>query len=212
MLEDNIQFEEIRSDEQQGKTSTHAFKSPISGAYSDLFSELKDKCDPAKFMNPYDPEKVNKANTLFSQIITSDKHDEWLMKLYRQRAMEDLGVKFATKKIYDDLITICNPENFTGEFYNPSMLAHANAVYQRILENADNVVELEKLMMESTDLIEFVKEKNRIQRDQLNALIIEQRKIDARKAAKEKQEFIIGITITGLFLIGVIIAIIIQNH
>ena len=70
--EDNIFFEEI------GKEKTvHAellktnFKQPISGYYTSLHAELKKKCAPQNFMAPYDPEMVDKANVLYSEILAT---------------------------------------------------------------------------------------------------------------------------------------------
>lgn len=152
MEEDNISFEEV-VDARRQTTSSAVFKSPIPGDYSDLFTELKEKCDPARFMSPYDPEKVDKANAIYSELLCANPEDNSLMKEFRRRAMEELGVKFSTERLYDKLIAACNPTRFTGTNYDKNKLTQANTVYREILENADNILSLELLENRASDLL-----------------------------------------------------------
>ena len=153
MNDENIIFEEVAPNGQQTQPSA-VFKSPIPGNYTDLFTELKEKCDPAHFINPYDPEKVDKANTIYSELLAANPNDMAKMKEFRRRAMDELEVKFATKKLYDRLILACNPSRFTGKNYDNKKLTKANTLYRKILENADNVFGLEELETVASDLLQ----------------------------------------------------------
>ena len=94
-------------------------------------------------MNPYEPEKVSKANELYSEVLTTNAQDDGKLKELRLRAREELGVKFSTELLYEKLTAACNPKNFTGEAYNKERLELANRLYQAVLMNADNVFALE---------------------------------------------------------------------
>lgn len=165
--EDNIFFEEI------GKEKTvHAeqlktiFKQPISGNYTSLHAELKKKCAPQNFMAPYDPEMVDKANVLYSEILATTPQEIEQLKQLRFRAIEELNIKFSTEGLYNRLKNACNPRNFTGESYNKERLELANRLYQKVLENADNVLELEEIEEQAKELIEeWEKRKKKIEEE-----------------------------------------------
>ena len=152
MQEENISFEEIGKDETaRSEKSSSLFKQPIRGRFQSLYEELKARCAPENFMNPYEPEKVSKANELFSEILATDIHDDGKLKELRLRAMEELGVKFSTEMLYEKLTDVCNPKNFTGEAYNKERLELANRLYQAVLMNADNVFVLEEIEEEAKE-------------------------------------------------------------
>lgn len=156
MQEDNIRFEEIGKDETvHAEQSSTLFKQPVRGRYQNLHAELKAKCAPENFMNPYDPGKVSKANELYAEIIATDTQAEEKLKSFRLRAIEELGVKFSTEELYEKLTAACNPKNFTGDSYNKERLELANLFYQQILKNADNIFALEEIEKEAK---EFVKD------------------------------------------------------
>ena len=125
--------------------SSDVFKQPIPGRYHSLYKELKVRCAPENFMDPYEPEKVSKANELYSEVLATDAHDDGKLKRLRSRAMEELGVQFSTELLYEKLSAVCNPKNFTGDAYDKERLKLANRLYQAVLKNADNVVALEEI-------------------------------------------------------------------
>ena len=93
MQEDNISFEEIGKDETAHAEQFQAlFKQPVRGRYQDLHAELKARCAPENFMNPYEPEKVSKANELYSEVLSTDAQAEEQLKQLRLRAIEELGI------------------------------------------------------------------------------------------------------------------------
>jgi len=158
MQEDNISFEEIGKEETAHAEQTQAlFKQPIRGRYQSLHAELKVRCAPENFMNPYEPEKVSKANELYSEVLATDAQADEKLKQLRLRAIEELGIKFSTEELFDKLSAACNPKNFTGESYNKKRLELANRLYQTVLMNADNVLALEEIEGEAKELIETYK-------------------------------------------------------
>lgn len=164
MQEDNINFEEIGKDEAvHAERSSALFKQPIRGHYESLHEELKARCAPENFMNPYEPEKVSMSNVLFSEILATDKHAEEKLKSLRLRAMEELGIKFSTEQLYEKLTAACNPKNFTGGSYNKERLELANGLYQQILMNADDIFALEEIEDKAGNLIKEYKRETQTQ-------------------------------------------------
>ena len=164
MQEENINFEEIGKDETaHAEQSSAVFKQPIRGHYDSLHEELKARCAPENFMNPYEPEKVSRANKLYSEILSIDKNDDEKLKLLRLRAMEELGIKFSTEQLYEKLTAACNPKNFTGDSYNEERLELANGLYQQILMNADDIFALEEIEGKAGDLIKEYKRETQTQ-------------------------------------------------
>ena len=155
MQEDNINFEEIGKNEAaHAEQSSALFKQPIRGRYESFHDELKARCAPENFMNPYEPEKVSRANKLYSEILSIDKNDDEKLKLLRLRAMEELGIKFSTEQLFEKLIAACNPKNFTGDSYNKERLELANGLYQQILMNADDIFVLEEIEEKAKELLD----------------------------------------------------------
>ena len=77
MQEENISFEEIGKNETAHvEQSSSLFKQPIRGRFQSLYEELKARCAPENFMNPYEPAKVSKANQLYSEVLGTDVHDD----------------------------------------------------------------------------------------------------------------------------------------
>ena len=155
MQEDNISFEEIGKEETIHAEQPQAlFKQPIRGRYQGLHAELKARCAPENFMNPYEPEKVSKANELYSEVLHTDAQADEQLKRLRLRAIEELGIQFSTEELFDRLSAACNPKNFTGDSYNKERLELANRLYQAVLMNADNVLALEDIKGEAKELME----------------------------------------------------------
>ena len=146
MQEEYINFEEISKDETaHADQSSPLFKQPIRGRYESLHAELKARCAPENFMNPYEPEKVSRANELYAEVLATNTQADEELKSLRLRAMEELGVKFSTEQLFEKLTAVCNPKNFTGDSYNKERLELANGLYQQILMNADNIFTLEEI-------------------------------------------------------------------
>lgn len=121
-------------------------KTPIDGYYESLFVELTSKCHPRNFMQPYDHQKVKIANEIYSEALQSE-NDIDRQKALRLRAIEELGIHFSTRAVYQKLLEIVNPQRFM-EDYDAEKVALSNDFYQRIKDNADDIIELEDIMEE----------------------------------------------------------------
>jgi len=114
--------------------------------YENLFEELKAKCHPKQFMEPYDHEKVKLANELYARILEA-KDDTKRLEELRVEAKEKLAVKFSSKNLYEKLMRVTNPANFMNP-YDAEKVAIANDYYQKVQQNASNIVELEAIWKE----------------------------------------------------------------
>jgi len=153
--DDYLIFTEVSKDESSNKKESNNEKLPIENKYSTLYEELVARCDPACFMEPYDKERVNCANEIYSQVLLNENSPDVLRQL-RSRAIKELDVKFGTLYLYKELKRICNPKNFTGENYNADYLMMANNLYSQVCEYADDIEKLEEIEKQASDLIEIV--------------------------------------------------------
>ena len=112
-----------------------------------LLHELKKKCFPKNFMEPYDFEKVEIANELYPLLSSDNLSTEEVFNL-RDRAINELGVTIDTDVIFEELSAICNPKNFM-EPYDAKKVSIANRLYRRVIENKSNIVELERIREEA---------------------------------------------------------------
>lgn len=179
---EEIIFEEItKSDRSIAPSNTSQYPSYIPGVYYYIFDELYDKCDPKKYMNPYDYEKVKIANNLFRKIMENRDNEDELIKI-REEAVNQLGITLSTERLFKELSETLNPRNFCDDSDN---LALANEFYNQVLSNADNLKFLEEQSKDSQvmKLQEIAKEviKQRNQRD-------ENTKVAAGIASKIRKE------------------------
>lgn len=135
-------------------------KEPIPGSYDSLYEELKQRCNPENFIEPYDKKKIDVANEIYQQLLESSQDDSQLKEL-RHRALKDLEVKFSTEKLYHYLAGICYPKNFTGEYYDAQNLRLANELHPKIKENADDIEVLEDCELKAKDLICIIEERRK---------------------------------------------------
>ncbi len=99
--------------------------------YDTLYDELVEKCNPAIYMNPYNAEKVEISNQIYSQLDTNMNNISVLIEL-RNQAIKKLGLSFSAKELYDKLCDIYNPNNYIGEKYDADKLHVANQIYAKI--------------------------------------------------------------------------------
>lgn len=68
------------------------------------------------------------------------------LRVFRQIAIRDLGVKFATQKMYDKLCAYCDLRKYSDKNnYDAHKVELANGFLQDIRNNADNIVVLEDI-------------------------------------------------------------------
>lgn len=201
---DDIIFEEIKRDTGASAQQQVAIKEPVQGDFASLYDELLFRCDPARFMEPYDSKKVSISNEIYAQIIQKKPSDEVLKEL-RSRAIKDLDVKFSTSHLYYDLLRVCDPKSFTGENYNKENLSLANHLYKDTIENADDIERLEMIQQMAAKLIEIDKKKEEAKRQKDGK---EKQIADTKKEIEETKAKIADtnddavILLIGVFMVG----------
>ena len=117
-------------------------------SYPSLYLELRDKCNPKNFMVPYNKEKVDEANNLFKELLSTDEKDKEKLRDIRDRgAAGMLGIKFSTKLLYENLLEYCNPEKFINPYHFESIQI-GNKYYSLVNEYRNDIRMLEKLEIE----------------------------------------------------------------
>ena len=116
--------------------------------YNTLYDELKEKCNPAIYMNPYNAEKVEISNQIYSQLETNKNNISVLIEL-RNQAIKKLGLSFSAKELFDKLCEIYNPNNYVGEKYDADKLHVANQIYSKVQSMSDDIVGLENIAKEN---------------------------------------------------------------
>ena len=112
--------------------------------YSNLYEELREKCNPSNYMNPYNAEKVEIANSIFSQL-DGFKDDVDTLVLLRNQAINKLGLSFSSTALFNKLCDIYNPSNFMGKNYDAEKLSAANKIFAQIQQKKDDIIELERI-------------------------------------------------------------------
>lgn len=110
-------------------------------------AELLEKCNPSVFMNPYNHDKVETANTISIKLNEATCLED--LKCLREMALS-LGVKVSTSQIFEYLKTVCNPINFAG---SKDLFSAANNLYGRILESKNNISELDSILHQAEGTI-----------------------------------------------------------
>ena len=120
--------------------------------YESLYAELKIKCNPNKFMVPYDKERVSQANELYRQLMETSPQNEETLRQLRSKAIKELGVCFSSKALFQFLCNTCHPRNFMSP-YNAEKVEIANKLYAQVLEKAYNIEALENIQRSAKQLL-----------------------------------------------------------
>ncbi len=121
-----------------------------------LYEELKYRCSPERYMEPYNPEKIDLAADLYAEVLKCNEYgDKKTQEELRKKASTTLGVKFSTRRLYDKLSNKCHPQNFTNSInYDAEKVKLANKYYQKINEYCDDIDALETLEVEINNLFQ----------------------------------------------------------
>lgn len=150
MNQENIKWKEMNvMDTMKSVADEKKICSPITDNFGgSLYKELKYRCNPERYMEPYDPEKVRIANQLYSQIPIPNENNQVsakVLKSIRNEAIELLSIKFSTEVLYNRLKKMCYPRIYMNENYDKEKLDIANELYQDVLKYASDIVKLEEL-------------------------------------------------------------------
>lgn len=110
----------------------------------DLWYVLERKCNPQKYMSPYNKEMVNKANSIYAELQKTDKSDEIFLKEIRRRIESELQISFIDKDEIESLKYIANPSNYMQP-YNAEKVALANELYAKLQDETIHIDELDSI-------------------------------------------------------------------
>lgn len=110
--------------------------------YVSLYAELKDKCNPKKYMSPCNKEKVDIANELYQELISLGK--EGSLHPIMDKAVQKLGITISTRRLYEKLLKYCYPNSFMDS-YDFDTIQIANYYYSLVEEYRNDICELERL-------------------------------------------------------------------
>lgn len=130
-----------------------------------LYDELRDKCNPERFMEPYEKEKVELAIEIFSELDKDKQYrynDEHFISL-RNRAISELGIHISTQKLYDFLDKYLNPKVYSDIHpYDKDRVNKANEFYSRMQEVKDDIIALEQIQKDANSFIHDSTWKNKL--------------------------------------------------
>ena len=207
--EGNIKWEEISKVMRDGKNPSgtqeaiEAHKISHSETYESLYMELLDKCNPKNFMEPYDKKKVDAAILIYNDLSRIDKTNEKHIRVIRDRATLELGIKVSTDRLYNELIDYCNPQNFlTAVPFQADLLQAANHFYAEVRANKNDIHELERLssLIYASKVISLFYEKRRIKEEEERR--IKEEDLKEREAAADRAMWILA------FLVPIIIVVV----
>jgi len=85
-------------------------------------------CHPNNFMTPFDKEKIDKANILYSKVLEVLGDDRESLKALVDDAMRELSISFIDDNVLNKLKKQCNPSNFMNP-YNAEKVTLATELF-----------------------------------------------------------------------------------
>ena len=140
--------------------------------YEFLYDELLDKCNPSKFkIESVGLEKFNVANEIYAQLKSGGSDvPEGILITLRNRAMDELGVYISTKKKFDHLKSIFDPEIYINRVpYNEQRVREAGKWYEQILKSANDIRALEVI---ESNAMDFIQDEERQKDEQSRAKMV----------------------------------------
>ena len=202
--EGNIKWEEISKVMRDGKNPSGTQEAIEAHKISHSeYMELLDKCNPKNFMEPYDKKKVDAAILIYNDLSRIDKTNEKHIRVIRDRATLELGIKVSTDRLYNELIDYCNPQNFlTAVPFQADLLQAANHFYAEVRANKNDIHELERLssLIYASKVISLFYEKRRIKEEEERR--IKEEDLKEREAAADRAMWILA------FLVPIIIVVV----
>ena len=131
--------------------------------YNTLYDELHDKCNPEKFMEPYEKEKVDVANEIYAELVSRQGcSDENIVDL-RNKAIRELGIRISTHKLFAYLDKYLNPKVYMGkEPYDKERVSQANGYYSRMQTAKNDIIALEQIQQDAHEFIEKKIEEDKV--------------------------------------------------
>lgn len=170
--------------------------------YRNLYHEMLEKCNPALFLEPYNPKKLAVANSIYSILKQHEKEYNVLdkdmpqeLRLLRNEAALSLEVSFTTKRLFKFLEKRVHPKQFVDANYNKELLDLSNEVYNELLQSSDDIISVEKF---------YKSERCQICLNQIEAFY---KKIQEEEEKKQEEEDKMTIKILISFLVILLLGI-----
>ena len=117
------------------------------------FYKLQKKCNPANFMKPYQKEKIDKANKIYTILMKTTPDDIEALNQLELRIENELNISRIDNEELYILIKKCNPKNFMSP-YIPEKIALANEIYSQLIKKDLVYEEYEALKEKSATLFD----------------------------------------------------------
>lgn len=93
-----------------------------------LYQRLLRLCNPRIFMDNYDKEKVDRANTIYKRLLETNAEDIETLNEIQVQVVSDLGINLIDVEEMTELKEKVNPKNYIKP-YNPDKVALANELF-----------------------------------------------------------------------------------
>lgn len=182
--EENINFESMNT---LPSFDFNKVKQVDDKVYISLLEELEEKCNPELFLNAgYDRKRFEVVNSIYGELKQRGvAKDEELTDL-RNRAIDELGIHFSTKKKYDYLLKYIDPKIYIAmQPYDAARVAQAEQYYNRLNEDRRDIRALEQLEQEAQA---FIARKNTEELEEAERRELEEKKEAERRKLEKKEE------------------------
>ena len=132
----------------------------VSAKYKDEshYNRLKRLCNPTNFIENYDKEKVETANSIYSLLMNIQANDTKSIEKLIKKMEQELDINFLDEYQFNELKNKLNPKNFMNP-YDAQKVSLANELYSQILQPDLNYTKYSLLVEKSQSLIEYVEKK-----------------------------------------------------
>lgn len=147
---DDIKKMSDESNSTQYKESAElSYNGEDNNIYDTLYDELIDKCSPNNFLEEaqFNSERFNKANQIYAELLSKKQASDNNLIDLRDKAIDELGIHFSTKKKYDYLMQFLDPKLYIepSNLYDAERVAEASKYYTILVQNKTDIKALEQL-------------------------------------------------------------------
>ena len=161
-----------------------------------MYERLKRLCNPAKFVDNYDKEKVDVANYIYSKLMSIDQNDEQAIDELVVIAEKDLRINLLDEYRFIYLKNRLNPKKYM-EPYDAEKVTLSNELYSQLMQPDLNYTKYVQIISKSEPLLQIMEEREKTQKKQE----------EQYKIIEEKNGQIEGIVCLIMMLIVIILVI-----
>lgn len=116
-----------------------------------LYAKLIRVSNPANFMDNYDKEKVDLANSIYNRLLNIPQSDNESVMVLLEEVENKLGIGIVDDELISELKEKINPKNFLKP-YDAEKVALANDLYSRLSKDNITYKEIIEIQKESKKL------------------------------------------------------------